>query len=357
MQKQQPLRWDLTDMACPRCGSDCTCACSGDPFPLQDWRRQVSAQVRAHNARKRRRLDPEAPLLDFDAAPVEPESKIEAPKPRTSWWNQDTESTLAPNSATEAVPEPVISTPAELKHSPAASLSYEPSYEPLEYAPEPEIDFDERPPLAPFPRINGRVKNVIEFPRGHYQHQLAEPVGDQLRIFEADEELPLPLPNPLREIEIAPEEPVHVLTEELEIPLHTASIEQRVYASAVDGAIMIAAIAVFGVASQFFATSLPMTKPLIASAAICIVLLLGIYYFLALSFSLSTPGMQASGLQLRTFDGQAPSRARLRCRAVATVLSFAAVGMGFAWALIDEDRLCWHDRITHTYLAPKSIAE
>ena len=26
--------------------------------------------------------------------------------------------------------------------------------------------------------------------------------------------------------------------------------------------------------------------------------------------------------------------------------------MGFAWVFLDEDALCWHDRITHTYLAP-----
>jgi uncharacterized RDD family membrane protein YckC len=335
-------------MACPRCGSDCTCACSGDPLPLQDWRRQVSLQVRAHNARKRRRLDPDAPLLDFDAEPTVSEREIEPTKSRTSWWNEQ-ENDAATNPTADPVLEPVVSTRADIERSPAPSVADEPGY-----ASEPDIEFYERPPLPPFPRINERVKNIIEFPRAQYQHELAEPVSDQLRIFEADEELPPPPPNPLSAIEIAPEEPVHVLAEEIEIPLQTASMEQRVYASAVDGAIMIAAIAVFGVASQFFATSLPMTKPLIASAAICIVLLLGMYYFLSLSFSLATPGMQASGLQLRTFDGQAPSRARLRCRAIATVLSFAALGMGFAWALIDEDRLCWHDRITHTYLAPKS---
>jgi len=349
VQKQQPLRWDPTDMPCPRCGSDCTCACSGDPLPAPDWRRQVSLQVRAHNARKRRRLDPDAPLLDFDAEPAESGREIES-KPRTSWWNQEVENAEEWARITEPVPGPVISTPTRFADPPAPSITYEP----IEYAPEPEIEFRERPPLAPFPRINGRVKNVIEFPPAQYHHELAEPVSDQLRIFEADEELPPPAPNPLSAIEIAPQEPVHVAAEALEVPLQTASMDLRVYASAVDGAIIIAAIAVFGIASQFFATSLPMTKPLIASAAICIVLLLGIYYFLSLSFSLSTPGMQASGLQLRTLDGHAPSRARLRCRAIATVLSFAALGMGFAWALIDEDRLCWHDRITHTYLAPKA---
>jgi len=340
-------------MACPRCGSDCTCACSGDPLPAQDWRRQVSLQVRAHNARKRRRLDPDAPLLDFDAEPAEPEREVETAKPRTSWWNQEAESAASPSPIAEAIPEPLILTGGELEHSPEPSFSADL----VDHIPDVlTSDFYEREPLAPFPRINARVKNLIEFPRAQH-HELAEPVSDQLRIFEADEELPPSPPNPLRSIEIAPEEPIHLFAEELEIPLQTASMEQRVYASAVDGAIMLAAIAVFGIASQFFATSLPMTKPLIASAAICIVLLLGIYYFLSLSFSLSTPGMQASGLQLCTFDGQAPSRARLRCRAIAIVLSFAALGMGFAWALIDEDRLCWHDRITHTYLAPKSTAK
>jgi hypothetical protein len=28
--------------------------------------------------------------------------------------------------------------------------------------------------------------------------------------------------------------------------------------------------------------------------------------------------------------------------------------MGYAWVFLDEDALCWHDRITHTYLAPVS---
>jgi hypothetical protein len=26
--------------------------------------------------------------------------------------------------------------------------------------------------------------------------------------------------------------------------------------------------------------------------------------------------------------------------------------MGYVWVLLDEDALCWHDRISHTYLAP-----
>src|SRR5207244_2700413 len=37
-----------------------------------------------------------------------------------------------------------------------------------------------------------------------------------------------------------------------------------------------------------------------------------------------------------------------------TPLSGLSLGLGFAWCMLDEDELCWHDRITHTYMAPKS---
>jgi hypothetical protein len=36
---------------------------------------------------------------------------------------------------------------------------------------------------------------------------------------------------------------------------------------------------------------------------------------------------------------------------IASILSAGSLGLGFAWSYLDEDALCWHDRITHTYLA------
>jgi uncharacterized RDD family membrane protein YckC len=212
----------------------------------------------------------------------------------------------------------------------------------------------ERRPLAPFPRINTQAPKIIEFPRVQARHyELAEPVSDQLRIFEA-EEFPPPPANHLTDIEIAPAEPAYVGAADIEVPIQCASVGQRIYAASVDAAIMIAAIALFGFSAQLFATSLPMTKPLLASGAICVFLLLTIYYLLSLSMSRGTAGMEVSGLRVITFSGDAPSRMVLHWRALATVLSYAALGMGFAWSLIDEDRLCWHDRITHTYLIPKN---
>jgi uncharacterized RDD family membrane protein YckC len=350
-----PAAASNTSMACPRCGSDCSCACSGDPIPSQDWRRQVSLQVRAHKVRKHHRLDPNAPQLEFDDHTPLQLGETSASAMRSSSWRWD-EGVVA--SAAAPGPPIAVSTvqpsepEMEVHHS--RKRSRPPDLKSDEASDSMAAAFSERPPLAPFPRISAAAPKIIEFPRVQPRHyELAEPVVDQLRIFEAVEELSSPQPNHLNDIEIAPAEPMHVGLDELEIPLQTAPIEQRAYAAAVDAAILIGAMGLFGITAEFFANSLPMTKPLLESIAISGFLLLTIYYVLSLSLGRGTAGMQASGLRVTTFLNETPSRNLMRCRALATVLSYAAMGMGFAWALIDEDRLCWHDRITHTYLTSK----
>jgi uncharacterized RDD family membrane protein YckC len=312
--------------------------------------------VRAHKVRKHKRLDPNSPLLDF----AEPDSAAlgddpSAARHNRSWWGNDAVASApsAPDADSNeygfdvniTTPTQSDATIAEVEAAPAPAHETDASAEEMHY---------DRPPLAPFPRINTQVPKIIEFPRMQTRHyELAEPVGDQLRIFEA-EELPPPPTNHLTHIEIAPAEPAYIGAADIEVPIQCAPIGQRIYAATVDAAIMIAAFALFGFSAQLFATSLPMTKPLLASGAICLFLLLTIYYLLSLSMSRGTAGMEVSGLRVITFSGGSPSRMILHWRALATALSYAALGMGFAWSLIDEDRLCWHDRITHTYLILKN---
>lgn len=211
----------------------------------------------------------------------------------------------------------------------------------------------ERPPLAPFPRIAGPAPKVIQFPRNQTvarSYELAEPVSDQLRIFEAIEELPPSAPTHLSEIEIAPEEPTHTGPADLDLPLQPARLSHRAYAAAVDGLLLVAAFGIFAECAKFFANNFILNKSLLADGSVCAFVLLGMYFFLSLSYTGGTVGMRASGLWLSTFSGKAPSRNLLRWRALAILLSYATLGMGFAWAFIDEDRLCWHDRITRTHL-------
>ena len=77
------------------------------------------------------------------------------------------------------------------------------------------------------------------------------------------------------------------------------------------------------------------------------------YQFLLIVYSGRTPGMMAAGLALARFDGTPTNRSLRRWRILGSYLSAASLGMGYAWVFLDEDALCWHDRITHTYLAPK----
>jgi hypothetical protein len=58
--------------------------------------------------------------------------------------------------------------------------------------------------------------------------------------------------------------------------------------------------------------------------------------------------MMFAGLELKTFAGErAPLLAR-QMRALSCALSVFSVGLGYGWALVDEDQLGWHDRITGT---------
>ena len=336
-------------MACPRCGTDCNCACSGDPLP-NDWRREVSMQVRAHRAR-RRKADPNAPQLDFQDHDLTDgnETSVPAMRARNSRWDQDL---LQPASSTiTPVEEPAAAEAQEKWHE--NESPYQSPAEQFEAMPQ------ERLPLAPFPRIATQVRKVIQFPRNQVvsrQYELAEPISDQLRIFEV-EELPPPPPTHLAEIEIAPEEPAHIAASDLDLPLQTAPLSRRACAALVDGVLLAAAVGIFAECAEFFAGAFVLNKSLVADGSVCVFLLLGCYFFLSLSCARSTMGMRATGLRLSTFAGEAPSRNLLRWRALAIVLCYATLGMGFAWAFIDEDRLCWHDRITRTHLRREAISD
>jgi uncharacterized RDD family membrane protein YckC len=329
-------------MACPRCGTDCNCACSGDPLP-NDWRREVSMQVRAHRAR-RRNINPDALQLDFQDPEVN-ETSVPAMRARNSRWDQEVfQSASTSEDAITAVEEQLAGETLETRSQDESSHV---AGEQFEAVPQ------ERLPLAPFPRIAAPARKVIQFPRNQMlprQYELAEPVADQLRIFEAVEEIPPPPPTHLAEIEIAPEEPTHARASDLDLPLQTASLARRTYAAALDGLLLLSALGIFAECAKFFAGAFVLNKSLLANGCLCAFLLLGLYFFLSLSFTRSTVGIRAAGMRLSTFAGKSPSRNLLRWRALAIALCYATLGMGFAWAFIDEDRLCWHDRITRTHL-------
>ena len=129
-----------------------------------------------------------------------------------------------------------------------------------------------------------------------------------------------------------------------------ASIGRRLIAVLVDS-LPIAAIG-FGSALAVAATSghAPAPRILGLSAAAALLIAGMTYQTLFLTLAGTTPGMRCAHLSLCTFDGQIPTLAQIRSRLGALLLSVVPVGLGIAWALFDEDHLCWHDRLSRTYL-------
>lgn len=143
---------------------------------------------------------------------------------------------------------------------------------------------------------------------------------------------------------------------ELELGPQPAPLGQRMMAGAVDAAIVLGAAAVFNVTfTQLAEENVHSRMALLCAVAVCGVLWT-LYQYTFLVHGIGTPGMHLAHLELANFDGKPVSGFDRRCRAVASALSGFSLGLGFLWALVDEDQLGWHDRMTKT-LIRSSVAQ
>jgi uncharacterized RDD family membrane protein YckC len=222
---------------------------------------------------------------------------------------------------------------------------------------------------------------IIEFPRSaalpvFHPSDLADPVVDRNRprIVEAPEILPPPPALGGMLIEPADRE----LTDpRIGFPaaVPSASIARRLLAALVDGVIV--ATALTGCAAIFLRVN-PSISPIHAAlpllaeaaraattlggaaratlaaatltAAAVAFLLWAAYEFCFVVYTGSTPGLRIARLRIAGFDGSPLHRRARRWRALASVLSAFSAGLGYFWCLLDEDGLCWHDRITRTHV-------
>jgi uncharacterized RDD family membrane protein YckC len=211
----------------------------------------------------------------------------------------------------------------------------------------------------PVPRIQEATAKIIEFPRPMYEpptylHELAEPMLDRPRILEAPEVVPPPPALGGMTIEAATqEEPER--RPGIDMPLPSAPPGHRAMAATIDALFIFVAVVLFGQVFLHMAKFSPgLSQLAIAGASMCSVLWAA-YQYLLVVHSGTTVGLRAMKLEVRRFDGNLPSRSQRRARVVCGLLSGVALGMGYAWYFLDEDGLCWHERVTKTHLAARKL--
>jgi uncharacterized RDD family membrane protein YckC len=129
-----------------------------------------------------------------------------------------------------------------------------------------------------------------------------------------------------------------------------APMADRRVAGLLDAAFLLFAyggfLALFGVLGGRFTVS----KLDAFVTAATLALLYAQYFTLFTFFGGSTPGMMLRKLRVVSHDGTEPTPRQLLWRSFGYLVSAGTVMLGFVWALWDEDRLSWHDRISQTYL-------
>ncbi len=132
--------------------------------------------------------------------------------------------------------------------------------------------------------------------------------------------------------------------------LQLAPLGLRLMASVVDAALIFGTVCVLAEAALSRMNHVPAAKPAELAALAALATAAALYQTLFLILAGITPGMKYAGIALCTFDDEYPTRAQRRARLGATLLSLLPFGLGTAWCIFDEDHLCWHDRLSRTYL-------
>ena len=285
------------------------------------WRKEVASRVQQHRARRHKTGNANALELDFTTEePYSFDAEPHGPPPPERFAEIIVKADVP---KVIRFPRPAIAQPAAVE----------------------EIRLDE---LAA-PALDGpRILDAPEAESGFQETDFVvetEAVSPAQAVSRAEQMQLLPS---FDDIHLEPES--SRLTDELDVIPHAAPLSQRATAGLVDAAIVFVAGGVFALTFLQLAEEAPKSRLIMP----CILAVGGVFWltfqYLFLIYGRRTPGMKLAQLELCMFDGKPVPVSARRSRALASALSGFAVGLGYLWAFIDEDRLGWHDRISQTYV-------
>ncbi len=132
-------------------------------------------------------------------------------------------------------------------------------------------------------------------------------------------------------------------------PIDSASLGLRVMSCAVDCCIIAATFVGFATVAAKTAGQLPTGQGAAIAGGVSLFTLALMYQLLFFTLSDATPGMRYARIALCTFSDENPTRSAMRRRIIANLLAACPIGLGFAWAWLDDEKLGWHDRISRMY--------
>jgi len=386
----------------------------------EQWRREVASRLDRYRARRKKKTPADTTLsFDFEPAPPSPDTESVLAKALAGrrQASDNTGQQGAPGSGSppffdtnfyrrlnaEAVFEDAESSAAEpgeelqnvededYDATPAAiALSAEPpalNAEPLDQEPraadyDPDFDFDRpRAHAAPEASVSAEPKaepktegNLIYFPKPTIRlpvepplleerpyGELAGPVVTAPRIVDVPEAIIPTIVGPLfadirLDAEKTQEDAAAAAHSAIELPLPVASLSQRLFVGLIDLLIVLTAAIVFCAISWKVLPEVPHGRLAVGALAGSVLFFWMVYHYVMLIYGGRTVGMEIACVSLRGFDGHAPGSSRRRQRVYCMLLSLMSLGLGFAWSMVDEDCLCWHDRMTRTFLVQNPLA-
>ncbi len=328
------------------------------------WRQEVATRVNAHRARRQKRdAENESLPLNFAEETADLEPSARTLRPQRNRWRLDLASRDLPRT-------PVAPAPAALASDSAQSAGVEAVAH--EAVTQEDETFAGGPPFSEplsessylrnqdvFTSRGSSALKLLSFPRSENAielmpevERLADPVvSSRPRILDAPDEIrQAVVPSTLFDVRLESDDDEPAATPDFQLPLQSASLSRRAWSAAVDCGIVFAATMIFAGVINFIGAVPHSGRNLLVLVLLVPALEWSLYQYLFLSYAGCTPGMQMAQLEVATFEGEGPTLLQCRARAIAAAVSCLSLGMGFLWALIDDDHLGWHDRITRTYL-------
>ena len=130
-----------------------------------------------------------------------------------------------------------------------------------------------------------------------------------------------------------------------------APLQLRFLAGVLDASLLLIALGAFWGVFHQLGGAISADHEGVRAFGITAFLLMGFYWAFHVGFFGETPGMTWLGLRLLSFHGRRANGRQRAARVLGLLFSTTTFGIGFVWALLDDEKLTWHDRISKTFIS------